>query len=438
MFGSLLNRLTSGRRSTDVPAKAQPSAVAPAASTRVVDPPIGLGARRPLISPAGALAGFEFGASAAVLARARAGAGDAALHAGVTNVLGAMRLCIDQKFMALAELPAGGLTRFTRDGDFCPGMYIVVGPDPLFADSAAATGLFTRLRQAGARIGWARTSTTPIAEPPGTPDFVPVRLSPQADASAWKRAIDEETVRLANPRAALLLLDVEGVELMESLLHAPVLLAACAMSANLVPARIQALPPQAQRLLQLMSRLVRDDDTALLVADIKSDPTLALRLLQYLNSAGASPGRELGSIDQAVMVLGRNTLYRWVSQMLVRLSPSRPAADALRALTLARARLLERLARAAGESSPGSFYVLGLASMLPMLLQCSVDDATASLQLPAQALEALRQGTGPWQRYLSLALALERYDMAETEVLAQTFGGLEAVLSHAAQAWLPA
>jgi EAL and modified HD-GYP domain-containing signal transduction protein len=185
-----------------------------------------------------------------------------------------------------------------------------------------------------------------------------------------------------------------------------------------------------------MSRLVRDDDNALLVADIKSDPTVALRLLQFLNSAGATPGRELGSIDQAVMVLGRDTLYRWVAQMLVRLSPSRPAADALRALALARARLIERLARQAGEPSPGSLYVLGLASMLPMLLHCSLGEATSSLQLPAVAVEALR-GTGPWQIYLSIALALERYDMAETERLAQRFGGLETVLAHSAQAWLP-
>jgi len=440
MFGSLLNRLT-GRRSTDVPAKptapARPATASPAtmASTVSTDAPIGLGARRPLVAPAGALAGFEFGASAAVLARARTGAGDAALHAGVANVLGAMRLCIDQKLVALAELPASGLARFVREGDFCAGMYIVVGPDPMFADAAAAAAVFARVRRAGAKIGWARPAATPIAPPPGDPDFVPVRLSCDADAKTWQIAVDEE--RALHPKASLLLLDIEGVELMESLLHPPVFLAACAMSPNLVPARVQALPPQAQRLLQLMSRLVRDDDNALLVADIKSDPTLALRLLQYLNSAGASPGRELGSIDQAVMVLGRDTLYRWVAQMLVRLSPSRPAADALRALALARARLLERLARQSGEASPGSLYVLGLASMLPTLLQCSLDDATSSLQLPAEAVEALRQGTGPWQRYLALALALERYDMAETEILAQKFGGLEVVLGHSAQAWLP-
>ncbi|MEO6896033.1 MAG: HDOD domain-containing protein [Caldimonas sp.] len=439
MFGALFDKLT-GRRSTDVPAKAPAPARPAAASTMTSavadDAPIGLGARRPLIAPAGGLAGFEFGASAAVLARARAGTGDAGLHAGVGNVLGAMRLSIDQKMVALAELPASGLVRFQRDGDFCAGMYIAVGPDPMFADATATSAMFARIRRSGASVGWARPSATPIALPPGEPDFVPVRQSPDSDAAAWQRAIDD--ARTHHPKAALLLLDIEGVELMESLLHPPVFLAACAMSKSLVPAQTQALPPQAQRLLQLMSRLVRDDDNALLVTDIKSDPTLALRLLQYLNSAGASPGRELSSIDQAVMVLGRDTLYRWVAQMLVRLSPSRPAADALRALALARARLLERLARQTGEANPGSLYVLGLASMLPTLLQCGIDDATSSLNLPAEAVEALRQGTGPWQRYLSIALALERYDMRETEALAEKFGGLETVLAHSAQAWLPA
>jgi EAL and modified HD-GYP domain-containing signal transduction protein len=149
------------------------------------------------------------------------------------------------------------------------------------------------------------------------------------------------------------------------------------------------------------------------------------------------PGRTLDSIDQAVMVLGRDALYRWVAQMLVRLAPPRTAGEALQALALARARLLEKLGHARGDANPGGLYLLGLASVLPQLLQCPLEEAIESLQLPAPAVEALREGRGPWHPYLALALALERDAMAETEALAQAFGGLPAVLGHAARAWLP-
>ena len=60
---------------------------------------------------------------------------------------------------------------------------------------------------------------------------------------------------------------------------------------------------------------------------------------------------------------------------------------------------------------------------------------TSSLQLPAHAREALH-GSGPWQAYLGLAQALERHDMATTEALSRSFGGLDAVLSHSTRSWL--
>src|SRR5450755_3817506 len=438
MFPNLLDRLFSRRAPAAVPppAPARTAAVARATTPEpLVEAPVGLGARRPLVSASGLLAGFEFGASAAILGRLRPGSGDAAIRACVTNVLGAMRLCLNQKMIALAELPAGSLARIESDGDFRPGMHIILGADTMVGDSAAMSALLVRLRRLGVALGWSVAGPSDMPVPPGQPDFAVVRQGEGAGADAWRRSIDAAAAE--RPGVPLLLLDIDGVDLMESLLRPPVEWAACAVGSNIAAARVNALAPQAQRLLQLLNRLVRDDDNALLVADIKADANLALRLLQYLNSAGATPGRELDSIDQAVLVLGRDALYRWVAQMLVRLSPQRPAAEALRALALARARLLEMLARDVGEASPGSFFLLGLASMLPLLLQCSVEDATASLQLPPPAMEALRLGTGPWNGYLSLALALERYDMATTEQLAQPFGGLEVVLCHSTQAWLP-
>ena len=156
----------------------------------------------------------------------------------------------------------------------------------------------------------------------------------------------------------------------------------------------------------------------------------------HLNTAGATPGRVLDSIEQAVMVLGRDALYGWVAQMLVRLSPPRPAAEALQSLALARARMLEMLARRAGAASPGTLYLLGLASMLPTLLQCSVEDAVQSLRLAPTAMDALSRRAGPWEPYLSLVQALETQDMAVAQALGEQFGGLDDVLALWAQAWV--
>jgi len=403
--------------------------------------PVGVGARRPLISTNGAVAGFEFCVHPASN-RLRRRDDDIAARAHVDNVLGAMRLCVGQDMIALARLPAAALLRSQGDGLFVPGMHLVLQFDPAGPgqdDSGAAhAALLQRLRSAGVKLGWHAA-----APQLGRPDFValPAPATPDDttpdDTTAWHAAIAAAAVRW--PGLPQVLLDLPDVDVMEAVLRAPVTLVACAVGKRqAATARVQALPPQAQRLLRLLNRLVRDDDNVALVNDIKADAALSLRLLHHLNSAGASPGRELDSIDQAVLVLGRDALYGWVSHMLVQMAPRRPAADGLQAMALARARLLENLARARGDPAPGSHYLLGLASMLPVLLQCSVDDALESMPLPQAAVQALRHGSGPFQTPLALAQALERNDLPGAELLAGPYGGLDAVLAHSAQAWLKA
>jgi hypothetical protein len=388
-----------------------------------------MGAHRPLISAHGSLAGFEFHGAAALLMRLDG----AAANAYTANLLGAMRLCAAQGLSALAELPLGWLLRGTPQQQWVPGMHLLLRAEAPCEDSAAIGELLTRLRGAGVRVGWDPQATSPMPAAAGRPDFMPLRASARHDASAWRQAIAAAAERW--PGTPLLLLDLPTVELMEAVLAPPVLWATCSLGRCVEPVRAQALPPQAQHTLRLLNRLLHDDDHAAVVEDIKADAALSLRLLQYLNSAGASAGRELDSIEQAVLLLGRDALYRWVAQMVVRMSPQRPAAQALQATALARARLFELLARASDAPSPGGLYLFGLATMLPMLLQCSIDEAAQAMRLPPAAVQALQQQGGPWQPYLTLLQALESADLPAIDAAATAFGGRQAVLASWAEAW---
>lgn len=394
--------------------------------------PAGLGAQRPLVAPGGQLAGFEFHVGSSLMARLRRREDEPTIVAATASLLGAMRLCIGRGPLALAALPAAWLVKAAATpGAIVPGMLLTLLPDECFADADRLAALLQQLRSAGARVGWAAD----VRAPGALPDHVVLPRPPVGDLAGWQHAI--ESTAACWKGVPLLLPELPDVDMLEALLKPPVALAGCALGTTATHSRSAGVPPQAQHLLQLLNRLVGDHDTALLVADIKADAGLALRLLEHLNTAGAMPGRRLTSIDDLVLVLGRSALYRWVAQMLVQLAPPRPAAEALQALALARARLLEALAREAGEPNPGGFYLLGLASALPMLLQCSLDDAIAPLRLPTAAVQALRDGSGPWSPALALALALERHELGQAESLAGRYGGLPTVLAHATRAWLP-
>lgn len=428
MFAALLDRLRR-KPAPPLPAPARQTPPKPRDPPAAAAPPCtGAGAQRPLVSAQGRLAAFEFQLGEATLQRLQ---GPAALaYAG--NLLGAMRLCCSHGLGALATLPASWLAPAALDAHFAPGMHLLLRADALFHDPAALGMLVSRLRRAGVRVGWAAPPTTPpMPDTAGRPDFMP--LPAPEDTLTWPQAVEAAALRW--PGVPLLLLDLPSIELMESVLGPTVLWAACNIVGCPEPARAQALPPQAQRALQLLQRLLNDEDHATVVETIKGDAALSLRLLQYLNSAGALPEREFDSIEQAVMLLGRDALYRWVAQMLVRMSPQRPAAHALQATALARARLFEQLARAAAAPNPGTLYLLGLATMLPLLLQCDIDAAADALRLPPAAVQALRGHGGPWQPYLHLLRLLEAADLPALEVAAAAFGGSERVMAQWAQAW---
>jgi c-di-GMP phosphodiesterase len=185
----------------------------------------------------------------------------------------------------------------------------------------------------------------------------------------------------------------------------------------------------------LLNRLVQGSETAAIVGDIKADVGLSYRLLHYMNMVGVGGTQQIGSIEHAVALLGRNGLYRWLSMLLVHFAAARPVSSALQEAALARARFMELLALDNAEPAAASLFMLGLASMLGLLLHASLPDAIAPLNLPEPAREALLAHTGPWYSYLALAIELQNPMSVALEEMAAPFGGMAPVARCLEEAW---
>jgi c-di-GMP phosphodiesterase len=416
LIGRWFGRAAPPAASPVVAARRPPQvAAAPVAAATSESAPV-VGARRPLVGPSGAIVGFEFhlghGLRQWLLGRTES-AGSAA---STKAVLAAMRLCTQGGQQAYVELPAAWLERAIDQ--VAPGMWLALLATP---DDEPITRLklVAALRGAGARVGW-RVPTGAV-EPEGLhPDFVVDPGGPSVPGAAglpW------------------LALNLTGVDSLEAALRAGASLACCTLQPGVEPKDARALPAQVTSLLNLLNRLVRDEASARIVADIKSDVGLSYQLLRHLNNAGVAPGRELASIEQALMMLGRDELFRWVSTMLVRAAPARPAGAALQSQALARARLLELIGLAAGEPQADLLFTFGLASMLPLLMGSTTASVLASLPLPDAASLSLLQQRGPWHPYLVLVEAIERADLEAARPLALPLGGLDRVLELSEQAW---
>lgn len=76
------------------------------------------------------------------------------------------------------------------------------------------------------------------------------------------------------------------------------------------------LAPSQLAVMQLMALIMADADTAEIEASIKKDASLVLTLLRLTNTPGLGVTRRIDSLSQALTVLGRRQLQRWLQIIL--------------------------------------------------------------------------------------------------------------------------
>ncbi len=176
----------------------------------------------------------------------------------------------------------------------------------------------------------------------------------------------------------------------------------------------ETLAPAQALALQAVSRLSDPEAT---VADIEGllrlDPALTYRLLRIANSAASGVRRRVGSIRDAVVLVGLARLRAW----LVLLSMTAPPAVADRlGEALARARTCELLGRrgAGGyQVLPDMAFTLGLLHGIAELLGIRPEQLQERLPPLAGELDAAMRGESvPLRHILDAVLAYERGDLA--------------------------
>ena len=135
---------------------------------------------------------------------------------------------------------------------------------------------------------------------------------------------------------------------------------------------------------------------------IAADVGLSLKLLRYVNSAFFALPRTIGSVREALAMLGSRTVSRWATVMALSTIPDAP--HELIEIGLRRARMCETLAPAgAAESS----FTVGLFSVADALLDAPMSDVLDSLPFSEDVCEALLHKTGPKGELLAAVVAYE-------------------------------
>jgi EAL and modified HD-GYP domain-containing signal transduction protein len=170
------------------------------------------------------------------------------------------------------------------------------------------------------------------------------------------------------------------------------------------------------KLLKLLTLIADDADTGALDTIFREESKLSYSLLRLVNSAALSPGSPITSFSQAITLLGRRQLQRWL-QLLVYSDPNNGHhPNPLLQKAAARGRLIELLA---GHLTPplqaehvaDTAFMIGTFSLLDVLLGMSMPEILRQLPLPEIALKALIENKGGLGELVAVVTAVDKHDL---------------------------
>lgn len=162
-----------------------------------------------------------------------------------------------------------------------------------------------------------------------------------------------------------------------------------------------------QVIVELMSRVDQGEDIDRLEQTLKRDPSLAFKLLRYMNSAAFGLPVEVSSFRHAIMLLGYARLKRWLALLLTTASKDHTMRPIMFA-ALRRGILMEELARSMDDAEMrDEMFVCGLFSLLDHMLKQPFAKLLQAIPVPERVRQALVDESGPYQPYLQLVQAIE-------------------------------
>lgn len=174
------------------------------------------------------------------------------------------------------------------------------------------------------------------------------------------------------------------------------------------------LSPSQVALVHLMALITQDADSSAIERCIKQDASLGLTLLRMVNTPAAGATRRIDSLSQALVVLGRRQLQRWLQIMLY----AEPVAGShftspLLILATTRGKLMELMARKISPNNASmadTAFTVGIMSLMDTLFSLPMLKILEEISVVDEVADALLHRTGFFGDLLTLTEYTERID----------------------------
>ena len=174
-----------------------------------------------------------------------------------------------------------------------------------------------------------------------------------------------------------------------------------------------------QVIVELIHRVDREESVARLEQTLRRDPTLAFKLLRYINSPALGLRVEISSFAHAIMMLGHRKLKRWLAVLLATASKDANLKPVMFA-AVRRGLLLEELARSVGdEEMRNEMFICGVFSLIDRIFNQPFAELLKTIPVPERVSQALIDASGPYQPYVELVHAVEGQSLHDIRAAAE-------------------
>lgn len=171
--------------------------------------------------------------------------------------------------------------------------------------------------------------------------------------------------------------------------------------------------------MEILNLLRREAELRELTEAAKKDPGITFQLLKWANSPAVGLTAAVTSLQQAIMVLGREQLYRWLMVSMFRTGARHERDESLLEVALVRARFLETVASPnLTQQEREELFLIGVLSLFDVLLNMPMQKILSEMHLSDAVLDVLLRSTGPYRHYLMLVLSLEKGQVNQVAGLA--------------------
>ena len=183
----------------------------------------------------------------------------------------------------------------------------------------------------------------------------------------------------------------------------------------------------AHRILEELQK--EDPDYRIISSIIEKDLNLSYKLLKISNSVYYNAKRQINSIFQALVLLGMQEIFGWISLMLFRKVQTPENAEIIKS-SMIKGKLISLLANETnqGSSFASDCFMVGILSSMDVILNQNMAQIVADLPLTPQVSATLLGSNTKIRHYLDAVLAFEKgqwdiiyKEMADNQITQERF-----------------